>query len=172
MANVIKKKASGTEAILTKLTSDGDKVWTTTFGGTASSNWDRINNIASLPGNEFLAVGVTNSTSGDLAGIKNTTDYEGFIVKYVYPDSQPPTVSVTSLSITLDFDDISGVATTEYSWCSSDTEAPTNWIAYNGAITQSENGTWYLWVRTADSIGNAATQCIGGPYQVGTPTLN
>jgi hypothetical protein len=164
----IDRKKTGVymDAILVKLMPDGTKVWIRTFGGNGNDDFSKV---VPLQGSEFIAAGSTTSTTGDFDGIKNTTNPDGFIAKFIIPDLLPPTIAANSFTVELSFsDDMSGVAAQEYAWSNSDTEFPTEWTAYTGPITQSTEGTWYLWAKATDGKGNTAILCVGGPYVVGT----
>ena len=78
----------------------------------------------------------------------------------------------TDAKVTLTFSDShSGISTRQYAWSTS-TSTPSSWSTYSSAVTQSNNGAWYLHARAVDSAGNVKTECFG-PYRVDkAPTID
>ena len=97
-------------------------------------------------------------------------------------DKVNPTMSVNTgsrgwgnsdVSVTLTHADAaSGIQTKQYAWSTS-TANPTTWTNYSTAVTQSSNGTWYLFGRAVDNAGNEVIQRFG-PYHIDktNPTLS
>ncbi len=53
----------------------------------------------------------------------------------------------------------SGINTAQYIWSTSTTEPSSGWTAFTSGstLTYAQNGTYYLWVKTADKAGNITT---------------
>ena len=59
----------------------------------------------------------------------------------------------SNVSVTLTFSDShSGISTRQYAWSTS-TSTPSSWSTYSSAVTQSNNGAWYLHARAVDNAG-------------------
>ena len=71
----------------------------------------------------------------------------------------------SNVSVTLTFSDShSGISTRQYAWSTS-TSTPSSWSTYSSAVTQSNNGAWYLHARAVDNAGNE-TVTYFGPYRI------
>jgi len=92
-------------------------------------------------------------------------------------DKTPPTVSATpssigwrnsNVTVTPSFSDSggSGLSSRQYVWSTSTSTPSSGWTNYSsGNLTQSNNGTWFLYLRATDTAGNTTTERFG-PYQI------
>lgn len=153
---------SGANYFKYRVTSDGGKTW---------SDWS-----APIKG------GATGYTTFSKEGVFSIQTYEvdnagnaGYARSGTYEiDKTPPTCTPSSSSnswktgaspVTLTFsDNLSGVASQEYSWSQSQTGAG-NWQAYTDGtqLMPPGDGIWYLWWKATDNAGNVGTGTFG-PY--------
>lgn len=58
----------------------------------------------------------------------------------------------------------SGIKSRQYAWSTS-TSTPSSWSTYSSAVTQSNQGTWYLHARAVDNVDRVTTERFG-PYRI------
>lgn len=54
----------------------------------------------------------------------------------------------------------SGVKTRQYAWSTSNTQTPTSWTNFNNGATfttPNSTGSYYLWIKASDNVGNTTT---------------
>lgn len=107
----------------------------------------------------------------DAAGNETITKYGVYKLDKTAPTTKAvPTGrewSNTEVSVQAEYNDIGGSELLEmqYGW-SMDENAPAEWIDYIGLeITQTEEGSWYLYLRASDKAGNITVDRYG-PYQI------
>ena len=63
--------------------------------------------------------------------------------------------------VNVDDGDGSGVGTLKYAWSTSDKTQPTSWVTFNNGSniskTNCTGGTYYLWIKASDVVGNSDT---------------
>lgn len=107
----------------------------------------------------------------DNAGNNNGYHNTGYRIR---TDATAPTITAnsgsrgwdnTNATVTLTHSDAqSGIATRQFAWSTS-TSTPSSWSNYSSAVTQTNNGTWYLHARAVDNVGHVTTERFG-PYRI------